>query len=1246
MKLKDISVVGWKLAPPIGGALPKTKLAMKLTAVFLLSGTLLVHANAFSQKVSLHQKNSSLKTVFDALKKQTKYQFFYEPEVLNKAIPISLHIKDSEFKEVLDECFRGQPMSYSIIGNTVVVKLKPKAEQRNAIIQEMVVSGRTVNTKGEPLSGITILEKGTRNATASDDNGHFTLKKVKVDATLLFSSVGMLSKEVGVNNNQNMGTITLEPKVILGEEIIIEVNTGYQTLSRERSTGAYDIIDKSKIEKRIFTNVTEILEGQAAGVSAYKGAPVVRGISTFSSNIGNDPLLVIDGLPTERNLDDINVTDIETITVLKDAAASSIYGVRAANGVVVITTKGGNLTDQNKTAVQFTSDWRRIENPSLADYHYASTKGIIDYQLATYKRNADKANQSELDYLTNNLKGIGQAGSTSNSINYYSPLQMTRLQYLNAEISKKDYDNALSEWAKNDYRQEYMDLAWQTPFRQSYNLSINSSGKSQSTFASLNYIKDGQQNRFEKNQYIKGYIKSTQVLNEWFSFDIGSDIQYNGRQNISSVYGNLNLLEPYTAILDENGDKIYRDYVDIIGMQGGLHVNPKILSAINGQPQFESYRFNILDELKDNQTNQNNYTIRSFARLNFNLGKGFRFSTSGEYEFGKANMEEFRSRDSYFYRFLRNKFATKDPANSIIPIGGRMQMEETSRNSWVWRNQLDYNRSFGNDHQVTATGGLELREININIPTNALYYGYDPIALTYTQLNNYDIYHVGYRNSYIYNNATGLPDAVLDGNNIKIADSDMYPSLSAVKNRYVGLYAVSGYTYKGKYSATGSVRVDQTNLFGTDPKYRYRSLWSAGLKWNIAKEGFMHALNWVDILDFRASYGLTGNVDQTTTPFLVASLSNQSSYTAQSIPYASISSAPNPMLRWEKTTSYNVGFDYSLLKGKLSGKLDLYYKNSEDLLGSKEVHFTSGYTTQRVNSGAMRNTGFEITVGSPWFKNKEWVVSSTLLFAYNKNKITKTYYNPTQASHLAISGYLVNGMPYDALYAYRYGGITSGGTEYQNGVPIIERADGTTMHHFQEDGTLLLDGSSSMSPQDLTYMGTKTPLVNASLIQNIRYKNFELSAMFLYYGGHKMYRPSFAFNSTDGNEDWVAKSWTPENTSSTVPKAPIYYEPNISVVNLGSLAGMYIRSTENVVKGDFIRLRNISLSYHLPQVFPHSLKIERVKITGQINNPWIWSAAGKSIDAEIQSSASNTASLSNWALPTAKSYFIRLDIIF
>lgn len=1220
---------------------------MRLTTVLLIASLIQVSAATFGQKITIDQQNVSLRTLFKEIRKQSGFNFYYDGNVIKSDAKASIKVSNVFIQEALENLLAGFPLSYKIQDKLVIITSKESPSFLDNLIKRFAaidVSGKVVGAdEGEAIPGAIVKVKGTNLITYTNAKGEFNLKNIEEGSIIVISYLGYVTKELKAS--KDLGLIKLATSTGELEEVAV-VSTGYQTLPKERATGAFDIIGKDKIEKRIFTNITEVLEGQAPGVSTFKGSAVVRGISTFSPNIGNTPLLVIDGLPTERRMDDINVNDIETITILKDAAASSIYGVRAANGVIVITTKGGKLTSESKTAIQFTSDWKWIENPTLKDLHYASTKEIMDYELAIMQRDALRANRSEKDDLNLGLKGIGEAGSTSNGINYYTPLQMARLQLLNGDLSQSNYDALLQDFSNKDYRQEYMGLVWNSPLRQSYNLSVNSSGKNQSTYASLNYIDDGQQNRFNQSKYVKGYIKSTQALNRWLSFDIGADIQYNKKKTVDEVYEDINLLEPYTSILNENGNRIYRDYVDITGMQGGLHVNPKVLNSIKGLPQFESFRFNILDELNDNLTNRNTFNIRSFARLNFNIMDGLKFSTSGEYEVLKSKSEEFRSRDSYYYRFLRNKFATNAAINAVIPEGGRMNMEEVTRNSWVWRNQIDFNKSIGSDHQLTATAGLELRQIDINMPTNAMYFGYDPTALTYTLLNDYDIYTVGYKQSYIYNNNTGLPGAVLDGNFVKIAESQLKPTLSAVTNRYVGIYGAAGYTYKGKYGVSGSLRIDQTNLFGTDPKYRYRPLWSAGVKWNMSKEDFLKSVDWINMLDFRMSYGLTGNVDQTTTPFLVAALGNQSTYTAESIPYANISSAPNPMLRWEKTTSYNAGFDYSLFAGVLNGKLDMYYKKSDDLLGSKEVNFTSGYTTQRVNSGVMNNKGIEFSISSPWFKRKDVTLTSTLIASYNKNTVTQAYYNPTQASHLAISGYLVNGKPFDAVYAYRYGGLTSGGTEFQNGVPVIYRADGTTMHHFQSNGTLLLDGSISMSPEDVVYMGTKTPLVNASLTQNIRYKGFELSAMFLYYGGHKMYKPSFGFNSTSGNEDWISMAWTPDRTNSTIPKSRIYYEPGISVVNIGSLEGMYIRSTENVVSGDFVRLRSLSLAYTLPEKFARALRLQRLKLSGQVNNPWMWSAAGKQYDAEVQSSVSNSSSLKNWGLPIPTTYFLRFDVTF
>lgn len=1225
---------------------------MKLTIVLLISAFLQVSAKGVSQTVTYTGKNVKLEAVFDAIRKQTGYTVFCKSDVLAEAHKVSVNLKAETVDRAMQKLLMGQPLTYTIIGNTIVVKEKPviaevtEVEVAGEDYRKIDIRGKVVTESGTPVDGATVTIKGSRVGTACNTNGEFVIKGVEEDAVLVITSVAIETREIQVQGKEDLGEIVVKQKVSVGEEVIVQVNTGFQKIPKSRATGAFDIISKDKIEKRLVTNIEEALEGQAPGVSTYKGNVVVRGISTFSSAIGNEPLLVVDGLPTERKLEDFNINDVESVTVLKDAAAASIYGVRAANGVIVITTKGGRLSAGGKTSIQFTTDLRWEENPSLADYHYASSGVNMDYELASLARLAKRSNMTEQVYLNNILKGIGQAGTASNSINYISPLQSLRQNFLNGTVSQAEYDATLANWEKADYRQEFMDLVWQTPLRQSYNLSVTNSSKQQSTFASINYVNNGQQVKYNSNETIRGYLKSTQKLNNWFSFDIGSDIQYNKKVNVQNVYANITTLEPYTSILDENGNKVYRDYVEITGMQGPLHINPKVLDAIEGLPQFESFKFNILDELNDNLITLNSYNVRSFARLNFDLNKYLRFSSGFQYEFTKSKEEDYRSGDSYYIRFLRNRFANNSPVNAIIPKGARMATVESTVKSWVWRNQLDFDKRIGTDHQVNAVGGFELRQISSEVPTSSVYYGFDPTALTYTAIDNYEMYTIGLKQSYIYNNNTGLPGAVLDGNYVRLTDSDLIPTLSSYTNRYVSFYSAGGYTYKDKYGFSGSIRVDQTNLFGTDPKYRYRPMWSTGIKWNMAKEDFLKSKKWIDVLDVRMSYGLTGNVDQTTTPYLVASLANQTTYTDQAIQYASITSAPNPLLRWEKTTSYNFGVDYSFFNGMLNGKLDLYYKNSEDLLGTKEVNFTSGYTTQRVNSGAMTNKGFEFTVSSPWYKNRDLALSSVLIFSLNKNNVTKSYYNPTQASHLAIAGYLTEGKPYDAVYAYRYGGLTSGGTEYQNGVPIIYRADGTTMHHFQADGTLLLDGSASMLPEDVVYMGTKTPVMNASFTQNIRYKAFELSALLLYYGGHKMYLPSFGFNATDGNEDWVAKAWTPDNPTSSIPKARIYYEPGIGTVNMSSLEGMYIRSTANIASGDFIRLRNVTLSYNLPEKLTKAIKMERFKLTGQVNNPWIWSAAGKQYDSEVQSSQSNTPSLRNWGLPTQAAFLLRADIVF
>lgn len=1204
-----------------------------LLAVLLLVVSISVAAQVPSKEtLSFECKNESLASAFQRLERASGYKILFTYEDV-QSYRATVSMKNRPVTAIMDALLSGHPLAYRVEGKYITVTPADKRQEKSARRQ---LRGNVTDQRGEPLIGVSVRIPGTRLGTVTDVDGNFHLAVPSGHSHIEVSYIGMKPQRVNIAKGDFVRVALEEDSQMLDDMVV----TGYQTLSKERATGAFDIMDRKSIESKIHTDALSALEGAVPGLSTYNGQIVIRGVSTFSSSVGNDPLIVIDGLPTEQSISDINVNDIESITVLKDAAASSIYGVRAANGVISIVT---TRAVKDRTDVRFTADWRWEQNPSLNDYHLASTSDVIDFELAHIQSTAVRSSQTEAYMLEDRLKGIGEAGSSSNTLGYYSPLRYARYRYVNGLMSEADYNAQLNQWRALDYRREYMDEAWRTPLRQSYNLSINSGSDRQQTYVSLNYIGDAQRVISDENKYFKGYIKTTQKLTDWLSFELGVDAQYDYSVSGDSQYTSFTTLEPYTQITDADGNRVYRDYVDIQNQtfMGGLHINPKIQDQITGLSQFMPYTFNILDELEDNLTTQKNFYIRSFAKLNIDILKGLKFSSSFSYEYGKDNSETFNSEDSYYIRFLRNRFATYASVNSVIPEGGRMSMTDRATDNWTFRNQLDYNATFKEDHAITLTAGLELRQNRSHVPNTSTYYGYDPMSLSYTAINVRDMMNIGTRESYIYNNNTSA-DAVRDGSYNRLTDYGLTPSLSSLENRYFSGYFVGGYTYKDRYGISGSFRIDQANLFGTDPKYRYRPLWSVGFKWNMAKEDFMKGIHWINVLDLRGSYGLTGNVDQTTSPYLMAYMSTQNRWTDETIPYTRISTAPNPLLRWERTASYNVGLDFILFNGKLNGKLDYYYKKSDDLLATIEVPFSSGYSSQRVNYGAMTNHGFELSLSSPWYSNKDWSFTSSFTFWANKNKVDKAYYNATQASQVISGAYYQVGYPFNSVWAYRYGGLTSDGTDEQNGIPQILRADGSEVVHLNEDGSVTIDTQNSMLPEDLVYMGSGTPVWGGSFTQNIRFREWELSAYVVYYGGHKVYVPSFDFYSTDYNtlSDFYAQSWSPENSTSTVPKHFIYYDEAASASNVIGLQEMYQKSTTNVKRGDMIRLRNISLSYTLPARYAKWLKMKTLKIIAQVDNPCFWSAAGHGIDPETLGTGGD------WTLPQPTSYLLKLNVQF
>jgi hypothetical protein len=452
-----------------------------------------------------------------------------------------------------------------------------------------------------------------------------------------------------------------------------------------------------------------------------------------------------------------------------------------------------------------------------------------------------------------------------------------------------------------------------------------------------------------------------------------------------------------------------------------------------------------------------------------------------------------------------------------------------------------------------------------------------------------------------------------------------------ILHRYFSFFSTAGYTFLSKYNVTGSYRVDRADLFGVDAKYKNRPLWSTGLGWNISNEEFMKPLKWVNTLKIRATYGVSGNIDQTTTPYVTATRRNDNLY--QSLQYINITAQPNPMLRWEKTQSTNLGVDFTLFQNKLTGSVDVYRKYSSDLLATTDLDPTVGALTRRINAGALLNKGIEFSIGSDWYNKGNFRIGSTVVFGFNKttvDKITRAQSNASVYVSSPSDYFLIN-ETYNSLYAYKYGGTT-------NGYPYILDENGNPSITFDANGIPISNTIKTVtSPKALVNMGSLMPTYTGSLSQRFSYDQFELNLLFVFSGGNVMRKETIDMSSDALTSAGISDRYTDSNTNGNTR---LYVDFAESVRNYaGTISSQWRNSDVNVVDGDYIKLRNISLGYNLPKFIANDLKIASAKFTFQFNNIWYWSAAGNRIDPEVYSANSGARNL-----PLPKTYLFGFNL--
>lgn len=1144
---------------------------------------LLFTASVYAQSISVSYERQPLTRIFSDLRTKTGYDFFCQKQILEGTSPITLKMENASLTEVLDRIFYQTDLDYEIIKKGVVVHKRDKKKS----YQKRIISGIVVDENSDPLPGANIRIEGMQTGTICDIDGHFSLEVDGKSPLLLFSIVGMKSKEVLVTSKTPAFiTIELQPDVQQLGEVVV---TGYQKIKRENVTGAFQTISADDMDQRYSADIVSNLEGKVPGLVSYRNrlgetgeeTMTIRGISSFAAR--TNPLVVVDGLPIEGSMSTINPYEIESITVLKDASAASIYGARASNGVIVITTKQAK---EKKLSIDFNTDLTISEKQSYDNYDLSNGSELMELEQANF------------DYVKNNTRLYNTLLSTYNtSALTLSPMMQLMMGHHLGNISDSDYQTQLDRWGGNNYQREWRDLMLRNQVLQQYNLALRTKGELLNSSIVIGYRDDntGLVKQYNRKLFLsyKGDLKA----NKWLNLSFGLSIDKEKDKASSTLY---NYKDQYA----------FPAYLSMYNEDGSLspmsaEVDLAEPSLANSSLGLKSEAYNLVEEKNRNFTKNNQTNLRAFVHANATILRGWKASLQFQYEDVSSKSESYYEPDSYDMRHIYNMFTYQ--GEHAYPSSGALKTNNQTNNYYTFRAQTDYNRTFNKKHAIEALVGFEFRETHSRLLNNALL-GYDEKTQTNSTsyINMDDLQYAYYTDLGVNFNYKPMAAA---GYLFNFSSSD-------VLHRFYSYYLNANYTYDRRYNISASYRVDKTDLFGADPKYWGRPLWSTGVSWNISNENFMKKVRWVNFLKMRASYGLTGNIASNVSSYLTATVTGNYIIGENK---ATLNTPPNDQLRWEKTASFNVGIDFALLGNRLNGSFDWYRKNSSDLLKRTQLDTSTGWSTLNINDGKALNTGIEVQLNGvilPARNSRMLGVNASFGFGYNKNEVTSQGYLVYTGYNELLTTYH-KGYPLNSIFAFRYGGL------------VLDNDGNQQVVWLKKDGTPVSNesiSSTNFELDDVVYKGSLDPRYTANFTPEITWRNFSLSAMFAFYGGHYM---------RAGVDSWMSSgNATGYKNAQMIPRSYLNYwrsddktayPANGAARNSTVMPYTYMQYGDMVVMpADYLKVRNIVIGYQFPKVFCKKLGVNGIRLRAQINNVATWVRNSAGIDPEANNQYSGT----------------------
>ncbi|WP_195715200.1 SusC/RagA family TonB-linked outer membrane protein [Ancylomarina sp. 16SWW S1-10-2] len=1032
---------------------------------------------------------------------------------------------------------------------------------------------------------VSVVVKGTTNGAATDIDGNYVISFDGENIVLVYSFVGMIPQEIAYTG-QDLLNISLKLDSEVMDEVVV---TGYQTISKERATGAFVTLNSENVSNSPNAEIGDNLESLVAGIQTRVDEDgntriAIRGESSLTQDSPN-PLIVVDGFAIEGGFETINRNDVEKMTILKDAAAASIWGAKAANGVIVITTKKGTRKEGIQVEVE------------------AYTKFSEDVDLDYANPIANSESQLKYEQMLWN-QGYGQVSNGIYSLGLNKTLghdqfELQQAEYINnggTGLANFTLDTPeLQSLMKESYKKQVKDLMLRKASSQNYNISLRGQGERNRYSLSVMYNKSNEVMKADDNDNVLINFRNIMKVKEWLTFDLAVMTQIKNEKSGGVGLSSIKQMSAYETLLDENGDYAHVNSNETEGSPSTYNTNVlnQLLTNVDGFP-YDNFVNNPLQNMRSQSFKTKTLNHRINGGLNVKISDGINVKSSVQYERGTIATKNIYGEDSYFTRKLINGYAITDYDELVlgnpytitkyqVAKGEIAYIKNTQTSSLLFRNQFSFDKTYG-DHSLNFIAGTEI-SWNKQETKDDWLYGYNAR---------------NYQNS-VPDKYSGLSGAFSPS--YSTYNLDRGGEMTYLTQKNFSLYSNMAYTYKDKYTLSGSVRTDASNLIVDDPKFRYSPFWSVGGSWQLTKEDFIKDSEWLDRLILRATYGVNGNSPKLSARVPVMSFNpGNTPYSGAGVDNASLVELGNPTLSWEKVKQLNLAIDFSVLGNKLFGSLELYNKRSEDLLARISLPSTDGTDRQFFNGAAMENKGFELNLnGNLKIGNVKW--RPILNFAYNKNKVT-------QVNEINILLYqmsdkqFVEGYAKFPLWYYKSNGVN------EAGIPTVLGKNG-----------LIYDANSNISstgvyaPDLLWNAGTRVAPTVASLTNEFSYKGFSLLTTITGKFGHKMRTDGFSYGTRGDTQNYHEN--LEEMLLGNNDKVGEYSLPEAQVANYGTYSESSYWLQSRIEDASFIRFKEVMLSYQMPQSVISKIGCSGLKLYAHVSNVGLlWTANDEGIDPD------------------------------